>query len=203
MKTETEDYSVTKYPNDIYVIHNLIDETFCKNMIDAIDISHLHRRDYSPTNNVQTYSTVLYDMVSHNNDIVLKQNASLLLTGYVRAIPYIINNINQHTFNSGIPKISDVEMRKVYGETKTHIDGITEDNLRLLTCICALNDDYEEGFITFPNQDLKFRLNKGDILLFPPYWTHPHSVSKPINNYRYTITFWYLHPSTVAGMHIS
>ena len=32
-------------------------------------------------------------------------------------------------------------------------------------------------------------------MVFPPYWTHPHEVSCPEKNDRYTITFWLLNNS--------
>ena len=43
--------------------------------------------------------------------------------------------------------------------------------LSLLGC---LNDDYEGGEICFPVQNRNIKMKKGDILAFPPYWTHPH-----------------------------
>lgn len=204
---KTDDYScnkvsVTDFSNNIYVIHNLLDDVFCNNMINHINNAALHKKDYNPTNNVQTYSTLL-SLIITDNDSLLNRDISLFLTGYVRAISCIINRVNNLIFNSGIPKISEVELRKVYGATRQHIDGISIQDTRLLTSICALNDDYDDGIISFPVQNIKIKLNKGDILLFPPYWTHPHFVSTPRNNFRYTITFWYLHPSNTSGLCIS
>ena len=141
--------SVTDFSNNIYVIHNLFDDLFCNNMINNINNTELHKTDYSPTNNVQTYSTLLSDIVS--DDLLLNRDISLFLTGYVRAISCIINHVNNLIFNSGIPKISEIEIRKVYGATRQHIDGITIHETRLLTCICALNDDYDDGIISFPS----------------------------------------------------
>ena len=60
-----------------------------------------------------------------------------------------------------------------------------------MSIIIALNDDYEGGEFYFPKQDFRVKLKKGDILCFPPYYTHPHMVEAPLNRtYRYTINTW-------------
>lgn len=60
--------------------------------------------------------------------------------------------------------------------------------VRALSFIAVLNDDYDGGIFNFPNQNLKFKVKKGDVVLFPPYWTHPHSVtSVGEDQARYTI----------------
>ena len=60
-----------------------------------------------------------------------------------------------------------------------------------MSIIICLNDDYEDGEFYFPIQDFRIKLKKGQIIAFPPYWTHQHMVSTPTNNtYRYTINTW-------------
>lgn len=41
---------------------------------------------------------------------------------------------------------------------------------------CGLSDDYEGGELYFPRQDITYKLNTGDLLLFPGSITHPHLV---------------------------
>mgnify|MGYP001591902696 CR=1 FL=1 len=93
-------------------------------------------------------------------------------------------------------------LRKIYGCTREHKDGVlskTNDSskivyknqIRNMSIIIALNDDYESGEFCFPRQNFKIKLKKGEIIVFPPYWTHPHFVREPTNNtYRYTINTW-------------
>jgi hypothetical protein len=95
------------------------------------------------------------------------------------------------------------ELRKVYGITRNHTDGIFGETIRhpidnallktirVATMVVALNDDYNEGIYNFPTQDVKIKLKQGSALLFPPYWTHPHNVSKIENSkYRYILSTW-------------
>jgi prolyl 4-hydroxylase len=41
-----------------------------------------------------------------------------------------------------------------------------EPNERVMTCIIALNGDYDGGSTNFPNLRQSFKLNKGDVLIF-------------------------------------
>jgi hypothetical protein len=88
-------------------------------------------------------------------------------------------------------------LRKIIGKTKLHTDGITskykgsKDYVRCLSLIIVLNDDYDGGVFCFPNHGVKFRVQRGEAIMFPPYWTHPHSVtSVGEQQSRYTINTW-------------
>ena len=93
---------------------------------------------------------------------------------------------------------SGYQFRKIYGATRIHKDGVYDTNnkielnvTRVASVIICLNDDYEGGEFYFPVQDIKVKLKKGQILVFPPYWTHPHLTMELRNRtYRYTINTW-------------
>jgi len=53
------------------------------------------------------------------------------------------------------------------GFYKPHQDCFgTDKNKRMYTCIIGLNDDYEGGETVFPNLHKKYKLGKGDVLIF-------------------------------------
>ena len=126
----------------------------------------------------------------------------------VKIISNIMKQINPRIcfdYNSGY------NLRKIYGRTKFHIDGIldviksdvtfvnksqTKDNYKMVrnaSMIFALNDNYDGGEFHFPYHDIYLKMKKGSVIIFPPYWTHPHEVSSVENNtYRYTINTWFL-----------
>jgi hypothetical protein len=88
-------------------------------------------------------------------------------------------------------------LRRIHGGTKRHIDGVHSKTggftkfVRALSFIAVLNDDYDGGIFNFPAQNLKLKVKKGEVVLFPPYWTHPHSVtSVGEGQARYTINTW-------------
>jgi hypothetical protein len=139
----------------------------------------------------------------------------------------IISEIMQH-INGRIKLDSHCgyNLRKIYGETRPHADGtnaldevstsnlnfITEQgnynrdfiSIRNSTIIFALNDDYNGGEFSFPYYDVSFKLKKGSVLLFPPYWTHVHTVRNlEEKNYRYTINTWSYEKYTGDGKRYS
>jgi len=88
---------------------------------------------------------------------------------------------------------------KIVGGTNLHCHGIKSKNgrfgnfVRCLSIIIVLNDDYDGGVFCFPKQGLKFRVQKGQAIMFPPYWTHPHSVtSVGEGQARYAVNTWIL-----------
>lgn len=191
---------VHEYPGQIYIIKNLISNSFCNKMVNIIkQINFNNRVNYTPTNNIigeivslmvlnKLYSSQLN---LHEQDVLTKL-IIIFYSIYIRSIVYTIHKINHIIFENKIPGIQTVQIRKIDGATREHVDGVFMDNsVRLLSCIIALNDDYTYGKIHFPNQNIDLKLELGDILLFPPYWTHPHYTDKPEGNVRYTITFWF------------
>lgn len=90
-------------------------------------------------------------------------------------------------------------LRKITGGTLQHSDGINskatgfKNYVRCLSLIIILNDDYDGGIFNFPKQNLKLKVKKGEAILFPPYWTHPHAVSSVGDGQaRYAINTWIL-----------
>ena len=80
------------------------------------------------------------------------------------------------------------QLRKITGNTKYHVDGITKDR-RNVSIIIGLNSDYEEGEFHFPYQDFSTTVKRGEAIVFPVYFMYPHFVDAPIGN-RYTINTW-------------
>lgn len=123
----------------------------------------------------------------------------------IKKVAELMKEINTHIkfdHNSGYI------LRKIYGPTRLHIDGINEiynsdinfihdkkfgdyKMIRNATIIIALNDDYDGGLYNFPYYGVSLRLKKGSVLIFPPFWTHEHEATELMNNTtKYTITTW-------------
>lgn len=190
------DPSITTYATDIYCINNLIDKDLCNNMVEMFDLLPLESSTYCEGNNVACHTLQISDIINDPLINKYKSDISLFLSGYIRIIPYIINKINSSIFDNKIPSFSPIQLRIIHDATLIHVDGILPSSSttsgRLLSCIIALNDDFDDGDLYFPTQKIKIIMKKGDVILFPPYWTHPHYVSKPTSN-RYTFTFWFTH----------
>lgn len=87
----------------------------------------------------------------------------------------------------------------VFGEIITHpIDNALIKTTRNITMVISLNDDFEGGVYHFPLQNVSIKAKKGRCLIFPPFWTHPHSVSS-VNKNRYIVSSWGLTDNIVIN----
>lgn len=73
-----------------------------------------------------------------------------------------------------------------------HVDsGPGEFMTRQLVAIWYLNDVAGPGGETeFPVQDIRVRPEQGKLVLFPPFWTHPHRAVTVEQGVKYIATTW-------------
>jgi hypothetical protein len=197
---------VHEYPEKIYVIKNLISHQFCNKIVNIMKhVNFNNRISYKIKNNVMCEELTIYKLIELANSqlnideqIILRNLTTILYSLYIRSIVYTINTVNEYIFaNNTIPRMTTMLLRKIDGATRQHVDSALMDNsVRLLSCVIAYNDDYIDGLFHFPNQNIDLKLEMGDILLFPPYWTHPHYTDAPVGNVRYTSTFWFVDDNT-------
>lgn len=105
------------------------------------------------------------------------------------------------------------QLRQMIGETREHIDDVdpilVHDfdgsvilTYRIATIIVTLNDTNDR--IVFPAQQKEFKLTKGGLLCFPPYWMYPHkSVHTGSNTPRISLQTWLVRRTKVAKAHMS
>lgn len=81
------------------------------------------------------------------------------------------------------PSFELIELRRMLGATRVHSDGVgaqataADVSYRVATMILTLSDSSDE--IVFPAYKTTIALNRGDVIFFPPYWSHEHfTVSK-------------------------
>ena len=63
---------------------------------------------------------------------------------------------------------------------------------RAVSCSFILNDDFEGGEFAFFDRELKYKLEKGDALLFPSNFMYPHEVMPVTKGTRYSIITWFI-----------
>jgi hypothetical protein len=182
--------------NNIFIIENneLITNDLCNELINYINTTNnfsIEKWDVNRNVNCK-YINI--------NDIKETEIKDKFDNSIYKIINYIINYLNNE-YNIICSGDSGYCLRKIHGPTRLHKDGINIEpidnryipikKIRTMSIIIALNDDYDGGEFYFPIQDLKIKLKKGQIIVFPPYWTHPHMVDTPENEtYRYTINTW-------------
>jgi hypothetical protein len=182
----------------IFTCSNIFTNEECDRIRDFIlsNSSLLDERDtsYESHNNVECKFLMLNRLISSN--ISGAKNIDDLI---FKGVNLILNKL--HTARPDFKGTQDdgYTLRKIFGGTKKHVDGVHSKTsgfknfVRCLSIIVVLNDDYDGGIFNFPKQNLKLKVKKGEAIMFPPYWTHPHSVtSVGEGQARYTVNTWIL-----------
>jgi predicted 2-oxoglutarate/Fe(II)-dependent dioxygenase YbiX len=63
---------------------------------------------------------------------------------------------------------------------------------RAVSCSFILNDNFKGGEFAFFNKELKYKLEKGDALMFPSNFMYPHEVMPVTKGTRYSIITWFI-----------
>jgi predicted 2-oxoglutarate/Fe(II)-dependent dioxygenase YbiX len=74
---------------------------------------------------------------------------------------------------------------------KQHTDSF-KIHPRSVSCSFVLNDDFEGGEFAFFDRELKYKLEKGDAIMFPSNFMYPHEVMPVTKGTRYSIVTWFI-----------
>lgn len=188
---------ITEYVDkNIIIFEDIITDEFCKEVIQFIESNKYQFIEEIPGTfyNVECFNLYLEELKKkqdlNNLSSVLEIDQKIFLI-----IGQIINALHAILMGFKGKEDSGYNLRKIFGGTKIHIDSIAigdyKDYIRCASVIINLNDDYDGGIFNFPKQDFSIKLKKGSAIVFPPYWTHPHEVSKVgEGQFRYTINTW-------------
>lgn len=179
----------------ICVLDNVVSNTLCDEIITFINTSANIKETRDNGSNVRGKCCFPCTMGSENGADIINEK--------IYEVVAKITHKLMDTFPISVSAFTPFQLRKIHGATKIHIDGIfrrelmdergflTPNDMRELTVIIGLNDDYEGGELHFPEQKNTMKLKRGQAIAFPPCWTHPHYTDDLLNNtVRYTITTW-------------
>jgi hypothetical protein len=182
---ENNIFEVKKVDRHIYVIDNVMTDRECEDIIEHIN-SNIGQ-DTDNNNIVRVFVTKLQS--DCENDLILHTKIKIICNKIFRSIMHVnpLIEINGDT---------SYNLNKIYSFTSLHadeehatVDNFIDNKIRTLSLIINLNDDYTGGIFHFPKHNIKYKLNKGGAILFPPFWTHPHEITD-ISSTCYTITTW-------------
>jgi hypothetical protein len=181
--------------HNIFVFKSsIVPSSLCRDLIDFIT-SH---PDDAIVSTWGEFEHVIAKNIHFEENEELLQNFDLLVFSIIEKVARILRN----TFGLKAKNDSGYVLREIYGPTRLHADHLYGDqfdekktkNARNLAVILALNDDFEGGQFYFPVQNITLKLSRGEVLVFPPYWTHPHLVTTPSSS-RYTVNTWFFQAS--------
>ena len=183
---------------NVFTVADVFTDAQCELIVDYITKNSALWQErglgYTSGNNVECKFLILKDLIK--SDMIGAKELDDLIFQRVNSV--------LKAFELKCPDFKGIHddgytLRKIHGGTKRHIDGVHSKSggytnlVRALSFIAVLNDDYDGGIFNFPAQNLKIKVKKGEVVMFPPYWTHPHSVtSVGEGQARYTINTWIL-----------
>lgn len=177
--------------NYISVYENVLDESFCKKLIEKFDRSKL----------IQTRRDDEYKSFNEINFAQYPQFAEEQDNMLATVQPYVQKYAAQWGIKFFPPNVGFEQIRmkryEVGGkeEFREHVDvGDHASARRFLVMFFYLNNVAEGGETAFIgiDHDLRVQPKTGSLLMFPPMWTHPHAGLPPISNPKY-ICGTYLH----------
>lgn len=72
-----------------------------------------------------------------------------------------------------------------------HVDSY-KARPRSVSCSFILNSDFEGGEFAFFDRKLKYKLKKGDAIMFPSNFMYPHEIMPVTQGTRYSIITWFI-----------
>lgn len=186
--SNTLEDNLNKQTDNIFMFDDIIHPEECDHIITTME-SYFKQKNYDieKWEKNQNVNCIYVNNIKELDDMVFN-----IINKVVKKI-HVLYDI-QCTGDSGYC------YRKIFGPTRLHKDGIFVERdkqyvpmkkIRNMSVIICLNEEYDGGEFYFPKQDRKIKLKKGNIIAFPPYWTHTHMTYPLSNNtYRYTINTW-------------
>jgi hypothetical protein len=175
-------------PDDnIFIFDNVITDELCDKIIDVIKKEPKVKDDWNRGNNVVCEYAEVHNLKDENIKLEIDDAIFKVMSAIIKVFAL---------YDIKITSDSGYLLRKITGPTRFHMDSPfsgspDDDKVRVVSIVIALNDDHEGGEFIFPQQRRKIKLKKGQLIAFPPYWTHPHGTADLRNNtVRYTVTSW-------------
>lgn len=103
-----------------------------------------------------------------------------------------IQNYNEKFKHADVQEDTGYELLryKTGGFYSEHTDSFLQAP-RLVSCSFALNDNYKGGEFAFFDKEIKYKLSKGDALMFPSTFMYPHQIMPVTEGVRYSIITWF------------
>jgi len=187
-KKNLEDYIIT--------LDNMMPDELC----DLILNEYGNSIDWFPTTvgpegslnrNIRNADTVC---ISLDNIIARNQELRKAIDSDV----FVVANNSIRKYNEIFPEAkieqdSGYELLR-YNEGQFYIQHTDSFKMRprAVSCSIALNDDYEGGEFAFFGREIKIKLKKGSVLLFPSNFMYPHEIMPVTKGTRYSIITWFI-----------
>lgn len=179
--------------------YNVFDDNFCDYAIKCFEEANKHNLCLNRMQKENVPSTIKDDKSIHfpHFDFPLSHLSQPLNTqfdaGFNIGIQQYYNKYSYLREMSDMRyyeiKIQKTQPGEGYHVWHCEVDA-REHTSRVLTWTVYLNDNFEAGETEFLYQHYRYKPKKGDLVIFPAYFTHVHRGNPPIGGDKYIITGW-------------
>ncbi len=195
----TDAWFVTDLGADILLFEQLLDSSLCNHIIQVADCCQFQTAGIElATVKTQVRSNELLYLGEPNS---LLQSTNQLLLNRI----YLIQEMLYQSYRVKFSQIETCSiLRYRPGQFyKRHVDNLLLASrcyeaaqgvpTRDVSIVGYLNDDFAGGETFFDRQNLEFKPQKGSVLVFPSYYTHPHQSLPVVQGCKYAFTSWLFH----------
>ena len=141
----------------------------------------------------QKQDTEIYLDTSKNFSLICSNCLNYGIEEYKKKYPFI-NQVRTFNIHS-VYKMQRYLPGEGYFTLHCENDGPDfsgeSSEMLILAWMIYLNDVTDGGYTEFPSQNTKFQPRRGDLLIWPAYFTHPHHGIVSKTQTKYIITGWY------------
>jgi len=183
-----------KLENYIYIVKNALSLNLCDEILNEFKSSDewedaiVAKGIDTSIRNCQNIVISFPSIIQKNNEVRQKLD-NQIFNGAAKCIQEYNNNFS-HCL---IEEDSGYELLK-YPEGCFYIQHTDSCKAapRAVSCSFMLNEDFEGGEFAFFDKELKYKLEKGDALLFPSNFMYPHEIMPVTKGTRYSIITWFI-----------
>lgn len=178
----------------IYIIKNALSINLCNDVLNEFKNSdewqntHIASGVNKDIRNCETIIISFPQVIQKNNEVRHRLDNAIF-----DSAAKCIEEYNNKFPHCRVEEDSGYELLK-YPEGcfyKEHTDSFKAVP-RAISCSFMLNDDFEGGEFAFFNRELKYKLSRGDALMFPSNFMYPHEVMPVTKGTRYSIVTWFI-----------
>jgi len=185
----------TKLEDYIYIVKNALSNDLCDETLKEYKNTYEWKATAVGMGNIKT-DTRNCQKIYISDQVTIQKNKEVRsnLDKYIfDGASKCINEYNEKFIHCRVQQDSGYELLR-YSENcfyKQHVDSFKE-HPRSVSCSFILNDDFEGGEFAFFDRELKYKLKKGDALMFPSNFMYPHEVMPVTKGTRYSIVTWFI-----------
>jgi hypothetical protein len=183
----------------VSVFKNILSTEVCNDTVNSLNLCKFNRHIFTNYNNEFTPSDIDPDTYSphvDSNSNFDKNLYKILMDTVYQCLRQYVDTLDFKWY-AGWNGYTPIKFNRYFSNTGMaehcdHIQDIFDGTIRgipVLTAIGLLNDEFDGGELVL-FEDTEFKLNKGDIIIFPSIFLYPHKINPLMSGTRHSFIIW-------------